>query len=179
MSNIVTYRFQQGQTSSLFSQSPALPGSESRCLHNTDTRTSERSQIQEAPSVHLRATITFIIFEWELGYTLTLFTLTPPPQQSLFLLLLLSKWTQLPVELTHFLETCNYTGCCVSALITLPVPHGNGSQAAAPPLPSLCKATCCNLPLSSCGSGGRRRLILKMWPVKTQRQISLENKPLV
>lgn len=177
-SNIATYRFQQGQTSSLFSQSPASPAQESRRLHNTDM-SNDSSQSQEAPDAHLRATITFIIFEREPGYSLTLFTLPPPPKESLFLLLLLpSKWTQLPTELTHFPETCNYTGCCVSALITLPVPHGDGSQAAPPSLPSQGE-TCCNPPPSSRRSGGRRRPIVKMWPLKKQRQISPENKPLV
>lgn len=137
-SNIATYRFQQGQISSLFSQSPASPGLESRRLHNTNMSnegeepepgSARRSLESKNYLYHIRA---------RAGLRTDPFHLThpPPPKESLFLLLLLlfSKWTQLPVELTHFLETCNYTGCCVSALITLPVPHGDGSQAA-PPFP--------------------------------------------
>lgn len=139
-SNITTYRFQQGQTSSLFPQSPASPGFESRRLHNTDMSnaweepeagSTRRSLESNNYLYHIRARAGLRTDPFHL-------TPTPHPKESLFLLLLLllSKWTQLPVELTHFPETCNYTGCCVSALITLPVPHGNGSQAAPPSLPS-------------------------------------------
>lgn len=191
-SNIATYRFQQGQSklSSLLAK-PCSPARHSRRLHSTDM-SNESSQSQEAPGAHLRATITFITFERELGYSLTLFTSSPPtPKESLFLPLLLpSKWTQLPMELTHFPETCNYTGCCVSALITLPVPHGDGRQAGSPPfpaslpclpsLPSLPKEIRAAIPRRApAAPGGRRRLIVKMGPLKAQRQISPENKPLV
>lgn len=148
----------------------------------------ESSQSQEAPGAHLRATITFITFERELGYSLTLFTsppTSPPFKESLFLLLLFpSKWTQLPMELTHFPETCNYTGGGVSALITLPVPHGDGRQAGSPPsLPCLPSLPCHPREVHSAiprrapaAPGG---LIVKMGPLKAQRQISPENKPLV
>lgn len=70
------------------------------------------------------------------------------------------------MELTHFPETCNYTGGGVSALITLPVPHGDGRQAGTPlsllSLPSLPSLSSqgdpfCHPPPGSRGSGGVNR----------------------
>lgn len=160
MSNIATYRFQQGQTSSLFLPSPASPACESRCLHNTDT--SKRSPTRGAPGVHLTAAITLSILQREPRYALTPFTLPPkkkkkslpPPPPPSF-------QTQLPVELAHFLETCNYTAWSVSVLIRLLAPHGDGSQAPSslPPLPSPRRA-------ARCSSGARGQQIGKMYHLR-------------
>lgn len=150
----------------LFPQATCFPiWKANACIVQTSAMTEQK---QGEGSARSGATITFIIFEWQLGSALTLFTFLKGGGKKLNLFLLVSKWARLPMELTHFQGTCNYTACSVSVLITPAVLRVCGRPASLFPSTSM----------EGCRLGTQvmlRRAIqskLGQGSVKAQRQIS-------